>query len=372
MKAFFSLFPCCRSKPRASNAVTARGEKTNKTPKELGYSIPDEWEPRDGTMMIFPRKYHYGKEIIGLRKEFCNIAKAIARNEAVHVFCTPEDEGICRQQFFGEEKTGANINITIHSGKFTIDWARDNAPILLRSSCGSKLLSAGFQCNGWGKKYWGWKKDVSTRSNIAEAMNWPSVASDFCLEGGSIETCSSSSIGGNIAISTESCTLHKNRNNPKHWSKPRVEDELCAMLGLEQILWLPSGLVPDPQTDGHVDGLVKWIDANTVLLHTIDPKYKDEDPQNYAICQKAKTILESFGIKIVEVPLAEDMVHLNFYIGSGGDIAYVPICGESSQDEPAISVIRQHFATVVPLLAKHLGKAGGGIHCITQPIPKLK
>ena len=83
--------------------------------------------------------------------------------------------------------------------------------------------------------------------------------------------------------------------------KRRVEDALCAML---DSLAANCGLVPDSQTDGHVDGLVKWIDPITILLHTIDPRYKDEDHQNYTICQEAKTILESFRIKIVELQLA--------------------------------------------------------------------
>ena len=73
------------------------------------------------------------------------------------------------------------------------------------------------------------------------------------------------------------------------------------MLGLKRILWLPI-------VASFSIHLVKWIDSNTILLHTIDPRYKDEDCQNYAICQEAKTILESFRIKIVELQLAWDMV----------------------------------------------------------------
>ena len=93
------------------------------------------------------------------------------------------------------------------------------------------------------------------------------------------------------------------------------------------------------------------------MLHTTDDK--SSDPDNYAICQRAKEILLSHNLKVIELlPLAEDVVHVNFYISSGGHIAYVPICGDPEQDNPALEIIRQHFRTVIPIVATNLDKAG--------------
>ena len=124
--------------------------------------------------------------------------------------------------------------------------------------------------------------------------------------------------------------------------------------------------MPDKVTDGHVDGLLKFVSKDTVLLHTIDWK----SDVNYQICQEAKQILLANGLKVVELPLMDDIVHMNFYIGSGGDTAYVPICGDPKQDEPALKVIRGLYKNVVPIVATHIAKAGGGIHCCTQQIPR--
>ena len=67
----------------------------------------------------------------------------------------------------------------------------------------------------------------------------------------------------------------------------------------------------------------------------------------------------SHNLKVIELlPLAEDVVHVNFYISSGGHIAYVPICGDPEQDNPALEIIRQHFRTVIPIVATNLDKAG--------------
>ncbi len=61
---------------------------------------------------------------------------------------------------------------------------------------------------------------------------------------------------------------------------------------------------------------------------------------------------------------------MNFYIGSGGDIAYVPICGDPGQDKPALEVIAKLYKRVVPIVSNHIARAGGGIHCYTQQIPR--
>lgn len=330
--------------------LIATGSFGKESPKALGYTFPDEWDQHRGTMMIFPAKHSYGRKTEGLRNEFAAIAKAIAKNEPVEVFCLKKEEAQCRKKLEGTS------NIRIHAGNYSIDWARDNAPMVLRRKDG-KLASAGFRFNGWGKKYHGWKNDVNTRDDISRAMGWQVFHSDFVLEGGSIE------IADGVGIVTESCVLNRNRTN---WSKQKVENELKNMLGLRKIIWIKSGLMPDKTTDGHVDGLLKFVRKNTVLLHTTDLK----SDVNYRICQDAKRVLKANGLKVIELPLMDDIVHMNFYVGSGGRVVYVPICGDPNQDEPALRIIRKLYKHVVPILANRMAKAGGGIHCYTQQIPR--
>ncbi|WOO43321.1 agmatine deiminase family protein [Rubellicoccus peritrichatus] len=329
---------------------TVAGAMSDETPKSLGFTFPDEWGEHRGTMMIFPAEHSYGRKTKELRKEFVNIAEAIAKNEAVEVFCFETETDACRKLL------GDNPNIRIHSGDYSIDWARDNAPMVLRDKDG-RLASAGFRFNGWGEKYRGWENDIETRDNISREIGWPIFHSDLVLEGGAIE------IGGKVGIVTESCVLNPNRTN---WSKEKVEEELKNMLGLEKIIWIKSGLMPDQITDGHVDGLLKFVAKDTVLLHTTDL----ESDINYRICQDAKRVLLANGLKVVELPLMDDIVHMNFYIGSNGDVAYVPICGDPEQDEPALKVIRTLYKKVIPIMSVNMAEEGGGIHCFTQQIPR--
>ncbi len=113
-------------------------------------------------------------------------------------------------------------------------------------------------------------------------------------------------------------------------------------------------------------GLLKFITKDTVLLHTCDLK----SDVNFRICEDAKRVLITNGLKVVELPLMDDIVHMNYYIGSGGKVAYVPICGNPDQDDPALKILRKLYKEVVPILSVQIAKAGGGIHCYTEQIPK--
>ena len=85
------------------------------------------------------------------------------------VFCYTADERAC-QRLLGDW-----ANIFIRIGDYSIDWARDNALMLIRSPQGD-LASAGLRFNGWGKKYRGWQENADTRDNIAKEMAWCSLS----------------------------------------------------------------------------------------------------------------------------------------------------------------------------------------------------
>lgn len=321
-------------------------------PEQRGFTFPDEWDEHDGTVMIFPARHSYGKEAPALQREFAAVANAIQRNEQVHAFVYPDDLGRARRLL--------DARVKIHKGKaYSIDWARDTAPMIVRHESGRRK-GVCFQFNGWGEKYEGWEDDVGVNLAIARELDLPIVKSKLVLEGGAIEIGATDE--GQIGIVTEQCVLNPNRTD---WPKAKVEAELKEKLGLQQIIWLPKGLNPDPVTDGHVDGLLKFIDKNTVLLHTTD----DESDINYETCLEAKKTLEQAGLEVIELPLAWDVVHMNFYIGSGGGTIYVPICGDPEQDDPALRILRDLFDEVIPIMANAIAEAGGGIHCYTQQIP---
>ena len=56
---------------------------------------------------------------------------------------------------------------------------------------------------------------------------------------------------------TEECLLNPNRN--PHLTKAQVGGRLKSYLGARKVIWLERGIVPDPITDGRVDGLCAFV-----------------------------------------------------------------------------------------------------------------
>lgn len=129
---------------------------------------------------------------------------------------------------------------------------------------------------------------------------------------------------------------------------------------------------PGQITDGHVDGMCVFVSPATAML---DMTADQSDP-NYGICETAKQTLLSESdangkqSKIIEFTLALDVAHINFYIANDGVI--VPLADDKRQDDTPLSIIRNTFPErkVVSISARTLARGSGGVHCITQQVPK--
>ena len=107
------------------------------------------------------------------------------------------------------------------------------------------------------------------------------------------------------------------------------------------------------------------------MLQTTD----DRSDPNYQICQNAKQVLQAVvdakgrKLKIIELPLAWDVSHINFYLANNSVI--VPVANDPQQDDAPMAIIRDAFSNrqVVGVSGKVLARGGGGVHCITQQVP---
>ena len=65
-------------------------------PGEEGYSMPGEFEPHRGCIMIWPKRpgsWNYGA--VKAREAFKNVALAIAESEDVYMLAEPEPGSMC-------------------------------------------------------------------------------------------------------------------------------------------------------------------------------------------------------------------------------------------------------------------------------------
>ena len=327
------------------------------TPKDDGFHFPAEWARHDFTIMVFPPRQNWaGYGLAAARRDWAAVANAVAEFEPVLMVAYPGDARTARHLISAEIEL---VELPVNDS-----WSRDSGPMFVVDGRGRRRV-ARFTFNGWGAKFVPYADDALLKARLCQHLNTPIYPASLVLEGGTVAMD-----GEGTVITTEQCLLHANRN--PGLDKTQVEETLKAYLGAKKIIWLGEGIVPDPITDGHVDGICAFVAPGLVLLHTTD---YTSDP-NHRICEDARRRLQEATdaqgrrFEIIELPLALDVAHKNFYIANGGVI--VPIANDRRQDDAPMAIIREVFpARQVVGVDGNVLAQGGGVHCITQQVPAV-
>jgi agmatine deiminase len=343
----------------------------DRTPAELGYSLPAEWYPHTATWFSWPRpegisfpgKYHTIPE--NLARIMCEIQS----REQVHINVPNENwEYLVRQQL--NEHGCPTKNVFFHHIKTNESWCRDHGPaFVLRSRRNAKPQAAivdwGF--NAWGGKYPPYDADDAVPTRIAEDLKLPVFYPGIVMEGGSVDFN-----GSGAVLTTTDCLLNRNRN-PK-LSRTQIEQYLKDYYGQEQVYWLTGGIEGD-DTDGHIDDLARFIAPDTIVVG-IEDNPKDV---NYRALQRVRKQLAKFPFRIVEIPMPGVVEHdgqrlpatyVNFYFVNGALL--VPTYRHKKNDKRAIQTLQQHLPKhkVIGIDCTELIWGLGAIHCLTQQQPR--
>ena len=315
--------------------------------------------------MAWPKRREiWGEYLEAAREDYVRVARAIARFEPLTMVADPADA----------EEPRRRCGPTIRVVELPIDdsWLRDSGPSFVVNEKGERAASC-FVFNAWGDKIRPYDEDAAVGARIGKLLGDPVYTSDLVVEGGGFL-----SDGEGTLITAATCVLNPTRN--PGWTKARAEAELCAMLGVTKVIWLP-GDPTDTETDGHVDGYVAFFKPGGVLLETVaDPS----DPR-FAIMAENRAVLErerdARGRAFELVPIAEAprsaapagarafcRSYVNFYIANGAII--VPAYG-IAEDAEVVATLRRAYPgrEIVPVVLNDLFRGGGGIHCITQQQP---
>ena len=329
---------------------------TGSDPLSDDFYFPAEWTPHERTIMVFPYSQNWrGYRLEDARQEWAAVANTLSGYEPVVAVVHPDDIVLAKTLFSSQIET---IILPVNDG-----WARDTGHMILVDDNLERRV-AGFRFNAWGKKTRPYRDDTLLKARLSAILNMPMYVTGLTLEGGAVTMD-----GEGTVITTEQCLLNPNRN--PHLTKTQVEGLMIRYLGARKVIWLECGIVPDPITDGHVDGLCAFVGPGTVLLHSTN----DRNDPNYQICTQAKHRLEQTvdargrSLQIVDLPLQPQISHINLYIANG--VVIVPIAGDPRQDDKQLGIIRNLFPgrKVAGIGAVALYEAGGGVHCITQQIP---
>ena len=346
------------------------GGSSLSTPAQLGYRMPAEWEPHAGTWLTWPRRE--GISFPDLYDRIPPILAAMVRALA-------EDEGVfinvwdatmeAEVRSVLTQHDALNDRVEFHHHPAYEPWCRDHGPVFVVNTSQRAVLNWGY--NAWGEKYPPYDLDNAVPEHIASVRGLPCFTPDMILEGGSIEVN-----GQGTLITTESCLLNPNRNPAL--DRTAIEQRLSDYLGVRKVLWLGEGIAGD-DTDGHVDDLTRFVDAQTVVTAVEPDSQHPNHPPLQVNLQRLQAMCTQDGdsLRVIELPMPKPVLdqgerlpasYANFYIGNR--TVLMPAFGQS-RDADAQAILQQCFPSrrVLPLDSTHLIRGLGSFHCLTQQEP---
>lgn len=364
-----TMLSACGSNPEGENRESEGGAE-NKEGTQMGYYMPSEEVPHEGTWIIWPHRYTYGmeyqNEVEGI---WVQMTQALHTGENVHIIAYDETEQARIEKLLVAQRVDMK-KVDFVIAKSNDVWARDAGPIFVFDE-NNELTIANFAFDGWGGKT-PYEYDDQIAPEVSKQKNIPAVnIPSFVLEGGAVEMD-----GSGTLMAALSSVVSKNRNSGL--TIEEAEEYLSTYFGITNFIWL-EGVVDEDVTDAHIDGTARFLDEKTIL--TVSKKdfaelYESIDMNDYTILEHAKNA-KGEPYELIEVPLTKEIVegadcygsYLNYYIGN--EVVLVPIY-EDENDEMALEIIADLYPTreIVPIVVNDLFQYGGMIHCVTQQQPQ--
>ncbi len=342
---------------------------------DLGYRMPAEWEPHEGTWLSWPKKEDsWPGKFAPVPGIWAEMVRHLAEGETVNILVDDHEMDAAVRHFLKDQKADAG-NVILHEIPTNDAWIRDYGPIFVKAPDRQvPLIAVDWTFHSWGEKYPPWELDDQAPIPIGEYLGVPVVEGGMVLEGGSIDVD-----GRGHLLTTEQCLLNKNRN--PHLSREEIERRLSEMLGVKKVLWLGDGIEGD-DTDGHIDDLTRFV-APGRLVTALE---EDEKDSNYRVLRENREQLSDLrgkdgqSFEIIDLPMPPPVVHeghrlpasyANFYIGNA--VVLVPVFDDSDRDGRALGVLRECFPDrrVVGIRSVDLVWGLGAFHCVTQQQPAL-
>jgi len=360
-----------------------------KTPRQLGYRMPAEWEPHEATWLAWPHNsVDWPGKFASIPWLYAEIVRLLAAREPVHLIV---ENAAAEKRVRGMlHRAGANLDrVSFHRWPTDRGWTRDSGPIFVRNSKGQVALT-NWRFNAWAK-YDDWRLDDKLPGRVAKLLgcpHWQPLVQNqngtkcqdkngakrrVVLEGGSIDVN-----GAGLLLTTEECLLSEVQQRNPGLSREQLESAFEDYLGIDQVIWLGRGIVGD-DTHGHVDDIARFV-ARDTMIAAVEPNTSDPNhaplAENLARLKAARTP-SGKPFNIVELPMPRAVLfrgqrlpasYANFYIANG--LVLVPTFHDSN-DRVALNTLAEVFPgrEVIGVHSTDLIWGLGALHCMTQQQP---
>jgi len=348
----------------------------SQTPHALGYRMPAEWEPHEGTWIGWPHELtDWPGKFTPIPWVYAEIVRHLARVERVHIFV--ENAAAKSKARAVLKKSGVGL-ATVDFFRIPTNrgWTRDFGPIFVRNAAG-RVAMTHWAFNAWAK-YDDFQKDAAVVPRMNRKLQFPiwqpmHAGRRVVLEGGSIDVN-----GRGTLLTTEECLFSPVQARNPGVSREEMETIFREFLGVTNVLWLRNGIAGD-DTHGHVDDLARFVDPSTVVT------VLEENPaeQNFAPLQENLLLLRTMkdqdgrALRIETLPMPEPVFfagqrlpasYANFYIANR--IVLVPTFNDAN-DRIALDTLARLFPDrqVIGIACRDLVLGLGTLHCLTQQQP---
>jgi agmatine deiminase len=236
-------------------------------------------------------------------------------------------------------------------------WCRDYMPVQIESG---KFIQFRYDPSYLkGKKEW--EDSRSDVEDIRAKNDWLKkldvTSSNINLDGGNVLICEDRAILSDRIFS----------ENP-NYDKDTLIEELSTLLECKDIIIIPALKSKDEDFTGHVDGMVRFVNRNTILgneRRTNEYKYMREGLQN---------AIDKYNLTYIDMPFFEDKdpkhpdsaigIYVNYL--EVNNLIVLPIFNRE-EDEHAIEILQKAFPSkqIEIIDYNDIAKEGGLLNCTT-------
>ncbi|MDD1718522.1 MAG: agmatine deiminase family protein [Methanoregulaceae archaeon] len=341
------------------------------TPRNMGFSMPAEWEPHDSVWLAWPQSEDTFPHLERVEETYCELIVALQDSETVDILVPPDEAGSRARDILAG--AGADpYRVRFHPADYADVWIRDYGPTFVRNRSEEEVSMVRWKFNAWGGKYEHLLGDGEVPGMMNRWLDLPVFEPGIVLEGGSIEVN-----GCGTVMTTTSCLLNPNRN--PSLSGTEIEEYLKEYTGAVKVIWLGEGIAGD-DTDGHIDDIARFVGPSTVVC-AYEESACDENyaplHHNYTLL-RGETDQDGNPLNVVKLPMP-GMVsgspgerypasYANFYIGNR--VVVVPVF-DDPKDADALRILQGMFPDrrVIGIDARAMVEGRGAFHCATQQQP---
>ena len=230
-------------------------------------------------------------------------------------------------------------------------WCRDYMPVQTESG---KLIQFKY-APSYLKGNKEWEDSRSDVEEVCRTNNINAQSSNINLDGGNVLICDGRAIITDRIFS----------ENPD-WNNECLITELGKLLECEIII-IPALRSKDEDFTGHADGMVRFVDRNTILGNRLSDEYK-------YIQEGMQKVMEKYNLSYIDIPffITKDPEHpysaIGIYVNylEVNNLIVLPVFGRE-EDKQAVEIIQKTFPdrVIETIDYNDVAQEGGLLNCTT-------